>query len=180
MKFIALGVIIMPLLFSCITRTLPEEVSSMLVESVDLQRYAGLWYQVGRYPHSFQRRPCGESTAEYTIRKDGKISVLNRCWKEEYGGEQNQQVRAVAVPVDSRGNWLRVYFFGIFPADYLVIELDAQDYQWAAVTGPKRNTLWILSRAPSLEPEVYQGIVDSLEAKGFDPHMIIATGQQLK
>ena len=57
----------------------------MLVKNVDVERYSGLWYQVGRYPHWFQTDDCAESTAEYTIREDGRIDVLNRCWKDNYG-----------------------------------------------------------------------------------------------
>jgi len=168
---------IFTMLTGCAT-SLPEETASLLVPSVDLQRYAGLWYQVARYPHSFQRKPCGDSTAEYTLQEDGKISVLNVCWKDAYGGEINQRVRAVAKPVSETGNMLRVIFFGVFPASYLIIELDDEDYQWAAVTVPKKNLLWILSRTPSLDSEMYQQIVDSLVEKGFDESQIIKTSRQ--
>ncbi len=168
----------MPFLFSCATHTLPEHVQSMLVESVDLERYAGLWYQVARYPHSFQRRACGESTAEYTFRDDGKIAVINRCWEDAYGGALNQQVRATGRPVNESGNWLRVYFFKLFPANYLIIELDSRDYQWAAVTTPNKKTLWILSRTPLLDEQIYQKIIESLVSKGFDERSIIRTSQQ--
>ncbi len=168
---------VMAMIFGCATR-IPEEAASLLVDHVDLERYAGLWYQVGRYPHSFQRRPCGDSTAEYAIRENGSISVLNRCWEEEYGGAYTQQVKATARPVNESGSWLRVKFFGIFPAGYLIIELDQEHYQWAAVTTPDRKSLWILSRTSSLEPDVYDMIVASLEKKGFDPDLIIKTSQQ--
>lgn len=177
MKHLAAGLLCLSLFTGCST-PLPEETASLLVPSVDLQRYAGLWYQVARYPHTFQRRECGDSTAEYTLRKDGKISVLNVCWKDEYGGEINQRVRAVAKPVSETGNMLQVTFFFVFPASYLIIELDSEHYQWAAVTTPKKDTLWILSRTPSLDEDVYQQIINSLIAKGFDESKIIKTSRQ--
>lgn len=165
------------LLSSCSTR-LPEGIEDLLVERVDITRYAGLWYQVGRYPHSFQKGPCGDSTAEYTLRDSGRINVLNRCWEGEYGGSYRQQVRAVARVVNDAGSHLRVVFFNVFPASYLIIELDEVDYQWAAVTTPKKNTLWILSRSPRLDDDIYAMIVDRLAAKGFDPDRIMKTSRQ--
>jgi lipocalin len=178
MKQVLVGLLLMSVCSGCTTQ-LPQDVASMLVPTVDIQKYSGLWYQVARYPHSFQRASCGDSTAEYTIREDGKISVLNVCWEQEYGTKINQRVRAVAVPVTETNNFLRVKFYYLFPASYLIIELDEDQYQWAAVTTPKMNLLWILSRTPSLDPAVYQQIVDSLVKKGFDQSMIIKTSRQL-
>jgi apolipoprotein D and lipocalin family protein len=158
--------------------SIPPEMSALLVDKVDLTRYTGLWYQVARYPHSFQRGECGDSTAEYSLREDGRIDVLNRCWEGEYGGAYSQQVRAVGTPMDDRGSWLRVVFFRLFPAAYLVIELDQEHYQWAAVTTADRNSLWILSRTPALDEETFERIITSLEGKGFSRDRIIRTSQQ--
>ncbi len=77
---------------------------------MDLERYSGLWYQVARYPNSFQRKECRLSTARYTLREDGRVEVR-----------------------DETNSWLRVRFFRIFGADYLIIDLDT-DYRWAVVT----------------------------------------------
>ena len=49
------------------------------VPQVDLQRYAGLWYEIAKIPNRFQKKCAGRTTAEYTLRKDGKIKVVNRC-----------------------------------------------------------------------------------------------------
>lgn len=147
------------------------------VQSVDLERYAGLWYQVARYPHSFQRRECRLSTARYTLRDDGRVTVRNDCWVDEVDDERAQTVGAVARPHNESNSWLKVSFFGIFPADYLIIELDAE-YEWAVVTTPSRNTLWILAREPRLEEELYQEIVDRLVERGFVRDRIIRTSLQ--
>ena len=153
------------------------ELMTETVESVDLERYAGLWYQVARYPHFFQRRECRVSTARYTLRDDGAIEVRNDCWADEIDGARNQTVRAVARPVDESNAWLKVRFYGIFPADYLVIELDP-DYEWAAVTTPDAETLWILSREPALEETAYTAVVDRLVRRGFVREDIIRTSLQ--
>lgn len=178
MKKLLLITILIPLLFSSCKTVLSDSTSAKLVPSVDIEKYAGLWYQVGRYPHFFQSDDCGESTAEYSLMDDGRIGVLNRCWKESYGGEYSSEVHAVGTPVDENGNWLSVVFFGLFAADYLIIELDSENYEWAAVSTPEENTLWILSREPALPAEIYDDIITSLVAKGFDSSKIIKTSKQ--
>ena len=165
------------LMAGCAT-TIPDSAEALLVPEVDLERYAGLWYQVGRYPNFFQTGDCAESTAEYTLLPDGRISVLNRCWVDSYGGTYSQQVRAVGTPMNENGSWLRVLFYNLFPASYLIIELDADAYQWAAVSTPARRTLWILSRSPALPPETFEDITAALAAKGFDPESIRKTSRQ--
>ena len=144
------------------------------VPSVELDRYTGLWYQVARYPHSFQRRECTVSTARYTLLDDGRIEVGNDCWADEVGGDSRQSVRAFARPIDESNSWLKVRFFRLFNADYLIIELD-EDYQWAVVSGPDMQTLWILSRTPTLPEETYTAIVDRLVERGFVREKIIRT-----
>jgi apolipoprotein D and lipocalin family protein len=172
------GFSILVMIVAGCSSSLSLEDSGMLVASVDLERYAGLWYQVGRYPNSFQRGTCAVSTAEYTLDEDGKILVLNRCWEDFYGGKYTQQVRAVGRPADDSGSRLLVTFFKLFTANYLVVELDQENYQWAAVTTPNRGNLWILSRTPALEEASYQRIIQALDGKGFNPDKIIRTSLQ--
>ena len=165
------------LLFPGCCTCLSQETKDMLVSEVDLEQYSGLWYQVARYDHRFQSDDCAESTAEYTLRPDGKMSVLNRCWKDQYGGEYTQQIRATAESVNEQHSWLRVWFFRVIPANYLIIGLD-KDYQWACVTTPNKKSLWILSRTPSLDAITYKSIVDSLVAQGFHRDEMIKTSRQ--
>jgi apolipoprotein D and lipocalin family protein len=147
------------------------------VSEVDLERYAGVWYQVARYPHFFQRRECAVSTARYTLREDGRVGVRNDCWADEFGGKSRQHVTAVARPIDESNAWLKVRFFRLFNADYLIIELDP-DYRWAVVTAPDMETLWVLSRTPALEEGLYQSIIERLTQRGFDRQKIIRTSEQ--
>lgn len=144
------------------------------VPYVDLERYAGLWYQVARYPNSFQRKECRLSTARYTLREDGRVEVRNDCWEDQVGGERNQTVGALARPVDESNSWLRVRFFRVFGADYLIIDLDA-NYRWAVVTTPNRKLLWILAREPALDESTYQDILTRLDAQGFSTGEILRT-----
>lgn len=168
LSFLAIGCVTTP---DCATD------APATVASVNLERYAGLWYQVARYPHFFRRRECPISTARYTLRDDGRIAVRNDCWADEAGGTSRQRVRAVARPIDETNSWLRVRFYRIFPADYLIIELDDQ-YNWAVITTPDRKTLWVLSRTPSLDEPVFSAIIDRLAERGFDPGKILRTSLQ--
>jgi apolipoprotein D and lipocalin family protein len=147
------------------------------VSAVELQRYTGLWYQVARYPHFFQRKECRFSTAKYTLLDDGRIEVRNDCWADEVGGKRRQTVRAFARPIDATNAWLKVRFYRLFDADYLIIELD-EEYRWAVVTTPDMDTLWILCREPSLEEDIYLKVLDRLEKRGFIREDIIRTSLQ--
>ncbi len=166
------------LFFSSCATPISSRDRALLVPRVDLERYTGLWYQVGRYPNNFQSGDCAVSTAEYRLDDKGRILVLNRCWEARYGGEWSSQVRAVGRPADETGSRLLVTFFKVFTANYLIIELDEVDYRWAAVSTPKKKNLWILSRSPSLPEETFQMILSSLEEKGFDPDRVIRTSLQ--
>lgn len=141
------------------------------VQQVDLERYAGRWYEISRLPMWFERNCAGNITATYTQRADGRIDVLNRC-KTQNGFIS---ARGIAeVPDPARPGELRVRFapewlawIPVVWGDYWIIELDA-DYRWVLVGAPSRNYLWILSRTPSLD----QATVDRLKHKaatlGFD------------
>ncbi len=137
------------------------------VPSVDLGRYAGLWYEIAAYPTRFEEG-CYCITAEYTLANSGKfVEVRNRCRKGSPGGAESS-IRGKAFVVKGTGNAkLKVQFFWPFRAPYWIVGL-ADDYSWALVSGPSRDYLWILSRTPAMEPETYSMILGLLQEKGFD------------
>ena len=137
-----------------------------VVESVDLERYLGRWYEIASYPMFFQRG-CTATTADYSLREDGLIKVINSCRKGSLDGKLKQSTgRAKVVDTDSNAK-LKVSFFGPFWGKYWIIDLDP-DYQWAVVGEPKRKYLWILSRTRSMDDEVYERILAGLPDKGYD------------
>jgi apolipoprotein D and lipocalin family protein len=146
-----------------------------VVESVDLERYLGLWYEIASYPMYFQRG-CTATTADYSARDDGLIEVVNRCRKGSLDGKLKQaKGRAKVVDTETSAK-LKVSFFGPFWGDYWIIDLDP-DYQWAVVGGPKRKHLWILSRTPQMDEALYDEIVARLPAQGYDPNGLNMTEQ---
>jgi apolipoprotein D and lipocalin family protein len=134
------------------------------VRSVDLDRYLGKWYEIAAFPMFFQRRCVGDTTAEYSHRPDGDITVVNRCRTED----GFDQAVGKAWAVEGTGNaQLKVSFFWPFRADYWVLGLD-DDYQWAVVGNPNRKYLWVLSRTPLLARDRLDRALDAAARQGFD------------
>lgn len=144
------------------------------VDSVDLKRYSGKWYEIARYPNRFQRSCQSDTTAEYTLRKDGKVQVVNSC-REKDG--KTKTARGTAKVADKTTNAkLRVTFFWPFYGDYWVIGL-SPDYRYAIVGEPKRKYLWILSRTPEMDEATYKGVLEQIRSAGYDSDKLIKTPQ---
>ncbi len=142
-----------------------------VVERVDLQRYVGLWYEIAKIPNRFQKKCAAGTTAYYSFRDDGKISVVNRCLDGE-----GKVVRAsgVAKVEDEQSNaklkvsFVRVAGLNLFWGDYWIIGL-AEDYRYAVVGTPKRDYGWILARQPELNDEDFAEVREILGRQGYDP-----------
>lgn len=138
-----------------------------LVPELDLSRYLGRWYEVARYQHAFEKTLQG-ATAEYSLREDGRIKVLNSGFKKTLDGAYTD-IEAVAWRPDSAvPGALKVKFFGLFTSDYLVFGLDNVDYQWAIVGNNNRKFLWFLSRTPDVDPAVLETMKSIAESQGYD------------
>lgn len=151
-----------------------------VVASVELSRYAGVWYEIARLPNRFEKKCAGDVTAEYTLRDDGRIKVVNRCRRKD--GQTTEAV-GVARLADRRGPNSRLKvrfapgFLSFLPVvwgDYQIIEL-APDYSHALVGDPGRKYLWILSRTPRLDDGTWARLTESAQAQGFDVSRLIRT-----
>ena len=136
------------------------------VPKVDLNKYAGKWYEIASFPQPFQKG-CHCTTAEYTLSDKGYVIVENRCNRDSINGKQSY-IKGKAFVVDGSGNAkLMVQFFWPFRAKYWIIGL-ADDYSYAVVSHPNKKYLWILSRTPKMDDVTYQQIISKLRVKGFD------------
>ena len=142
-------------------------------KAVDLQRYLGRWYEIARYEQNFQKG-CEGVTADYTLRADGSIAVLDRCRKS---GGKTSEARGRAKVVDAQTNAkLKVSFFGPFYGNYWVLD-HADDYSWSIVGEPSGRYLWILHReAAPAEAEIQQLTVRARNL-GYDTSMLRRTKQ---
>lgn len=154
----------------------PDSAELKVVDSVDLSRYLGKWYEIASYPAWFQRG-CTASTAEYAMLTDGKIRIINRCHKGRPDGPLKESVGKAEVGDDQTNAKLKVWFFWPFKGNYWIIDLD-DDYRWAVVGEPKRKYLWILSRTPTMNQTLYQNILSRLPSKGYDPSKLNRTLQK--
>jgi len=146
------------------------------VPFVDLSRYTGIWYEIARYPNSFQEG-CVGSRATYSLTNDGRISVLNECYDRSFDGGIRSAHGSARVIDKSSNAKLKVSFFWPFSGDYWIIDL-GRDYEYAVIGNPKRKYLWILSRTKILEGNKYDEILERLKEKQYDTTKLIPTPQK--
>lgn len=148
---------------------LPAGSPNAPVAGLDLARYAGTWHEAARLPMFFQRHCARDTTATYTAREGGGLTVANRCRRADgrvieslgvaRGDGPDGALEVTFLPAGLR--WLP----GVW-ADYWVVDLDP-DYRWAVVGGPGRGALWVLSREPSMAPDLLARLKQRAEARGY-------------
>ena len=152
------------------------------VASLDVPRYLGTWYEIAKFPNWFQKKCVSNTKAVYTAKPDGNLQVLNSC--KTAGGETSEaeglarQIGAKDSPkleVRFAPEWLS--FLPLVWGDYWVIDLDSQ-YQVAAVSDPRREYLWVLSRTPQMDPKVYADLLQRLKQQQFDIQKLELTPQK--
>jgi len=153
-----------------ISLTKEEHNTLEVVPHVELEKYLGKWYEIAHLPARFQEG-CTDTTATYTLSKDGNISVLNECIRND----KVKQAKGKAKVVDKNtGAKLKVTFFWPFSADYWIIDL-GKTYDYAVVGTPNRKYLWILSRTPQMDDKLFSQLIESVKSKGFDVSKLIIT-----
>jgi apolipoprotein D and lipocalin family protein len=147
------------------------------VNRVDLNRYIGKWYEIARYPNRFEKDCVSDVAAQYSLRDDGKITVVNSCRKQS--GEVKESKGTAKVVEKNTNAKLKVTFFWPFYGDYWVIGLDSE-YRYAVISEPDRKYLWILSRTPHLTPELYEQALEIVRKQGLDPSRLVKPLQSAK
>ena len=159
MKYILLSITL--LLASC--TGVPENIRP--IESFEVNRYLGKWYEIARLDHRFERG-LSHVTAEYRLREDGGVKVVNRGYSEEDKEWNDAEGKAYFVDKPEIGH-LKVSFFGPFYSSYVIFELDKVDYQYALVSGADRDYFWILARQPNLDPALQEKLIAQAKSLGF-------------
>jgi apolipoprotein D and lipocalin family protein len=141
------------------------------VSYVDLNKYAGRWYEIAKIPNRFQKGCVRNTTAEYKLREDGNIDVINKCIEDD--GSVNE-AEGLAKVVDEKTNaklevsFVSIFGIHLFWGDYWIIGL-GKDYDYAVVGHPARKYGWILSRTPELSEEKLQEAYSILKNNGYNP-----------
>lgn len=165
------------MLVSC--ATVPADVMDPvdLVDTVDVERYLGRWYEIARYQSGFEKSIMG-ATAEYSLRDDGRIQVVNSGFKKSLDGAYTA-VKAVAwVPDPSVPAALKVKFFNLFTSDYMIIGLDQENYEWAIVGNNSREFLWFLSRSHTIDNDLYVMMENIALSQGFNTDTLFRVPQK--
>ncbi|MBQ0795037.1 MAG: lipocalin family protein [Zhongshania sp.] len=153
---------------------MPERVKPVL--GFELNKYLGKWYEVARLDHSFEEG-LSQVTAEYSLRDDGGVLVVNRGFFAEDNIWKEAEGKAYFVNADTEA-YLKVSFFGPFYGSYVVFELDHDDYQYAFISGPNHKYLWLLSRTPTVKPELIEKFKRMSADRGFDTTKLIFPEQK--
>lgn len=146
------------------------------VTDFEINRYLGRWYEIARLDHSFEQG-LENVTAEYSIRNDGGVSVVNRGFSTEDKEWSEAKGKAYFVENENEG-YLKVSFFGPFYGSYVIFELDKENYQYAFVSGPDLTYLWLLSRTPEVSDEIISSFVKQAKFLGFDTSDLIMVNQK--
>ena len=159
--------------FACLLWGSPVSASETplpTVSQVDLERYAGRWYEISRLPMWFERNCTGDITATYALREDQRIDVVNRCGTKDgfISAKGIAEIPDAAQPgqlkVRFAPDWLA--WLPVVWGDYWIIDLDPQ-YRWVMVGAPNRSYLWILSRTPALDAGTVNALKQKAATLGF-------------
>lgn len=145
------------------------------VENFKADRYLGTWYEIARIDHRFEKG-LSKVTAQYSLREDGGIKVVNRGFSVADGAWKESVGKAFFVAGKDKGH-LKVSFFGPFYGAYVVFELDQPGYQYALVSGPDTSYFWLLSRTPVMDSALRDRLIDRAVAEGFRREDILLVDQ---
>ena len=166
-------------LFLCNCKTQSQMIDQTTVKTLDLSRYLGKWYEIARFPHSFEKNLVGV-TATYKLRDDGMIEVLNEGYKGTLDGKHSKAVGKAKIPNKKEPGKLKVSFFWFFYADYFVLELDQVNYQYAMIGSSSDKYFWILSRTPQMAPDVYNQLLQKARKRGYHLEKLYKVPQGVK
>ena len=155
------------LLAGCVS--VPENITP--VDRFQIERYLGKWYEIARLDHSFERG-LTEVSAEYSLRPDGGIRVMNRGFSQKENKWKEIEGKGYFVDRQDIG-FLKVSFFGPFYGSYVVFDLDRDHYSYALVCGPDKSYLWLLARSPKMDDNFKKRLVAKAAALGFDTTKLI-------
>ena len=149
--------------------SIPDNITP--VTSFQIERYLGKWYEIARLDHRFERG-LTQISAEYSMRPDGGLKVLNRGYSNEKQEWSEAEGRGYFVQSPNEA-YLKVSFFGPFFGSYIVFELDTVNYQYALISGPDKSYFWLLARTPTIDDNLKKKLIAKAAALGFDTTKLI-------
>jgi apolipoprotein D and lipocalin family protein len=141
------------------------------ISGFELNRYLGTWHEIARLDHSFERG-LSQVSAEYSLRDDGGVKVINSGYDAEDKQRRSAEGKAYFLETPDIGR-LKVSFFGPFYGGYNIIALDKTAYQYVMIAGNSTDYLWILARTPKLDKAILHDLVHQAQTLGFPTQDLI-------
>jgi apolipoprotein D and lipocalin family protein len=160
--------LVLALLVGCGSTAPPPGITA--VAPFDAERYQGRWYELARLDHRFERG-LTDVSAQYSLKPDGGVRVINRGYDVEDQRWREAEGRAVFTGPSTTGS-LKVSFFGPFYGGYHVAALDPE-YRWAIVVGPDRDYCWILARDKRVNADTREMLATRVRDLGIDDDALI-------
>jgi lipocalin len=151
---------------SCMNFKETRTIDKSTITHLELNKYMGTWYEIARYPHRFEKDLEGV-TATYELLDNGMIKVTNSGYKID-GGKKKEAFGKAKMPDLNEPGKLKVSFFLFFYADYYILEIEPDAYNWVLIGSKSDNYLWILSRTPLLDEQLYKTLITKLRSRGYD------------
>lgn len=143
-----------------------------ILDNFDIEKYSGKWYEIARFDFKHEKN-LSDVTAQYNLKDDGSIQVINRGYNTKK--QEWQEAVGKAKPNGKPGqSALKVSFFGPFYAGYNVVKITA-DYKNALVFGQNRDYLWILSRSPEISEATKNRFLKVARDAGYDLDPLVWT-----
>ncbi|MDO9312113.1 MAG: lipocalin family protein [Nitrosomonas sp.] len=166
-----LGIFLILWISGCVS--IPQHIEP--VDGFELNKYLGKWYEIARLDHSFERG-LDNVTAEYFLRDDGGVKVINKGFSMVENKWKTAEGKAYFVR-DPQEGYLKVSFFGPFYGAYIVFELDKENYQYTFVTSYGKSYLWLLARTPTVSDALLDRFVQRAAELGFETDKLIFPNQ---
>lgn len=143
-----------------------EKTEPQTVSYVDLNKYAGKWYEISRLRPAWKMQCALNVTVTYTLESPATLHVATQCQTNNFFQKIDKAEGTVEVVDKKTQAKLKVTYPFKHPdwlaeGDYWIIQL-AEDYSYAVMSNPSGTYVQILSRTPTLDPDLYQIILDRL------------------
>lgn len=166
-KFLLTGIFLLLYIVSFAQNSEQNKITT--VDSVNLKKYVGTWYEIAKIPNRFQDQCIKNTTATYEIDEEGDIIVHNKCIDED--GELDDAeglARVVDKETNSKLEVSFVSFLGWRPfwGDYWILGLE-ENYKYAVIGTPSRKYGWILCRTPQMSETDLENCYKIFEKNGY-------------
>ena len=146
------------------------------VRPVSVDLYSGRWYEIARTPNTRQK-DCQGATSDFAEFAGGVFNVVETCHRGSPSGPARSiRARATIVPASQNTRFRMAFIGGLIHQEYWILD-HADDDSWAVMATPGGNYVWLLSRRPSLPPNVRAAALARVGALGYATSRLIFPAQ---